>query len=58
MNFVTGFLRAEDGVMLMEYGVLGMLVSGMAIVAISSTGQEVNRLFFVPLMNAFDVAFP
>jgi len=42
---LKAFLREEEGVTLVEYGLLVGLISIVAITAITSVGENVNALF-------------
>ena len=46
-------VRQEKGQDLIEYGLLMMLIAVGAIVAISSLGDTIHTLFWVPIANAF-----
>ncbi len=45
MNHVTRFLQAEDGVTMIEYGLLAALIAIVCIVAITSVGTKLNTIF-------------
>lgn len=45
MNFVKKFIREEDGVTAIEYGLLAALIVLVCIVAITAVGTNLNLVF-------------
>jgi pilus assembly protein Flp/PilA len=45
MTFISKFAAAQDGVTLIEYGLLAALISIAAIAAITAVGVQVNAIF-------------
>jgi len=45
MNSIKRFVREEDGVTMVEYGLLAALISIVCIVAIQVIGTQLNTVF-------------
>ena len=45
MNFITKFIREEDGVTAIEYGLIAALVAGAIVVGASALGIGLNDFF-------------
>ena len=45
MNSIKRFVREEDGVTMVEYGLLAALISVVCIVAIKVIGTQLNTVF-------------
>jgi pilus assembly protein Flp/PilA len=58
MNFITKFLREEDGVTAIEYGLIAALIAVGIIVGASAVGISINGLMqrIADCMNTPDTA--
>jgi pilus assembly protein Flp/PilA len=45
MNFITGFMRNEEGQDLLEYALLIALIAIVAVTAVTSAGTKVKAVF-------------
>jgi pilus assembly protein Flp/PilA len=45
MNFITGFMRNEEGQDLLEYALLIALIAIVSVVAVTSAGTKVKDVF-------------
>lgn len=45
MNFITKFIREEDGVTAIEYGLIAALIAIVIIVAVGLIGTNLNTIF-------------
>lgn len=45
MNYVTNFLRQDDGVAAMEYGLIAALIAAVIITAVGVIGTKLNTVF-------------
>ena len=45
MNFITKFIREEDGVTAIEYGLIAALVAVAIVVGAGALGTQLNGLF-------------
>lgn len=45
MAYVTNFLRQDDGVTALEYGIIAALIAGVIIVAVTTIGTKINTAF-------------
>lgn len=45
MKRITNFLRNEDGVTMIEYGLLAALIAVVCVVSIGVVGSQLNLLF-------------
>jgi pilus assembly protein Flp/PilA len=45
MNRIKGFFKDEDGVTMIEYGLLAALIAVVCIAAITIVGTQLNTLF-------------
>ena len=45
MNYVTKFLRQDDGVTAIEYGMIAALISVVIIIAVGVIGTKINTAF-------------
>ena len=45
MNFITGFMRNEEGQDLLEYALLIALIAIVAVTAVTSAGTKVKEVF-------------
>ena len=45
MNFIKNFLREEDGVTAIEYGLIAALIAVAIIVSVTAVGGGLNNVF-------------
>jgi pilus assembly protein Flp/PilA len=45
MNFITKFIREEDGVTAIEYGLIAALIAVVIIAAVTVVGTQLNLTF-------------
>ena len=45
MNFITKFIREEDGVTAIEYGLIAALIAVVIIAAVTLIGTRLNAVF-------------
>jgi pilus assembly protein Flp/PilA len=45
MNFITKFIREEDGVTAIEYGLIAALIAVVIVIAVKSVGTGLNTVF-------------
>jgi pilus assembly protein Flp/PilA len=45
MTYVTNFLRQDDGVTAMEYGLIAALIAVVILVSVGTVGTKVNSAF-------------
>lgn len=45
MNFITKFIREEDGVTAIEYGLIAALIAVVIIAAVTSVGSQLKVTF-------------
>jgi pilus assembly protein Flp/PilA len=55
INSTKAFIRDEDGVTAIEYGLIAALIAGVIVVAVTTVGQQVNATF-VKIGNALTAA--
>jgi pilus assembly protein Flp/PilA len=51
MKFIKNFILEEDGVTAIEYGLIAALIAVVIIVAVTTTGTNLNKAF-VAVCNA------
>lgn len=58
MNFITKFLREEDGVTAIEYGLIAALIAAAIVIGASAAGISLNGLMqrLADCMNTPDTA--
>ena len=45
MNFIKKFIREEDGVTAIEYGLIAALIAVVIIVAVTAVGTKLSSIF-------------
>lgn len=55
MNFITKFIREEDGVTAIEYGLIAALIAVVIIAAVTTVGTNL-RLVFCSVADALGAA--
>lgn len=45
MNFIKKFIREEDGVTAIEYGLIAALIAVVIILSVQIVGTQLNRVF-------------
>ena len=55
MNFITKFIREEDGVTAIEYGLIAALIAVVIIASVTIVGTELTNVF-TAISNALAAA--